>query len=119
MVSGGTIGGDMVKNEDFNKFKTDVEARFTQTNSQINLQITQATGNFVEKNKVLAQINLSSEGVRIAGNKIQIDGNTIFNNDTKFNGIIEAGKSIIIENTGAGKRTILRGGTIEFYEWSP
>ena len=119
MVSGGTIGGDMVKNEDFNKFKTDVEARFTQTNNQINLQITQATGNFVEKDKVLAQINLSSEGVRIAGSKIQIDGNTVFNSDTKFNGIIEAGKSIIIENTGAGKRTILRGGTIEFYEWSP
>ena len=62
---------------------------------QINLQITQATGNFVEKDKVLAQINLSSEGVRIAGNKIQIDGNTIFNSDTKFNGdIIVTGKQI-------------------------
>ena len=119
MVSGGTIGGDMVKNEDFNKFKTDVEARFTQTNNEINLQITQVTGNYVKKNEVVSQINLSSEGVRIAGKKIQIDGNTIFNNDTKFNGIIEAGKSIIIENTGAGKRTILQGGTIEFYEWSP
>ena len=126
MVSGGVLGGDMLSKttfnefkEDYNKYKNTVETRFTQTNSQINLQVNALTGNFVKKNEVVAQINLSPEGVRIQGRKIQIDGNTIFNSDTKFNGIIEAGKQIIIENTGAGKRTILSGGTIEFYEWSP
>ena len=126
MVSGGVLGGNMLSKDDFNEFKEDykkykntVETRFTQTNSQINLQVNALTGNFVKKNEVVAQINLSPEGVRIQGRKIQIDGNTIFNSDTKFNGIIEAGKQIIIENTGAGKRTILSGGTIEFYEWSP
>ena len=39
--------------------------------------------------------------------------------DTKFNGVVTAGNSIIIENTGQGKRTVLTGGTITFYEWSP
>lgn len=126
MVSGGSINGDFVKQQDLNNlatnlnnYKNEVNTRFTQTNNQINLQVNQIVGNYVKKNEVVAQINLSTEGVRIQGSKIQIDGNTIFNNDTKFNGIIEAGKQIIIENTGAGKRTILSGGTIEFYEWSP
>ena len=126
MVSGGTIGGDTASKEDLtklrndmNSFKSDLTTQFLQTKNEINLSVTQSVSNYVKKNEVVAQINLSSEGVRIAGSKIQIDGNTIFNNDTKFNGIIEAGKSIIIENTGAGKRTILKGGTIEFYEWSP
>lgn len=126
MVSGGTIGGDIAsKNDlsklrnDMNSFKSDLTTQFLQTKNEINLSVTQNAGNYVKKNEVVAQINLSNEGVRIAGKKIQIDGNTVFNSDTKFNGIIEAGKSIIIENTGAGKRTILQGGTIEFYEWSP
>ena len=117
MVSGGTIGGDMVKHDEFERFRGEVESRFVQTNNQINLQITQLTGNFVKKNEVVAQINLSTEGVRIQGKKIQIDGNTIFNSDTRFNGRVEAGQTITIEANG--KRTVLGAGTIEYYEWSP
>ena len=126
MVSGGTIGGNMVGLEEFNDYKDDMEqykntvqTRFTQVGNQINLQVTEIKNNYVGNHEVLAKINLSTEGVRIAGKKIQIDGNTIFNSDTQFNGVISAGKKIIIEDTGAGKRTILSGGTIEFYEWSP
>ena len=126
MVSGGTIGGNMVGLEEFNDYKDDMEqykntvqTRFTQVENQINLQVTEIKNNYVGNHEVLAKINLSTEGVRIAGKKIQIDGNTIFNSDTQFNGVISAGKKIIIEDTGAGKRTILSGGTIEFYEWSP
>lgn len=137
LVSGGTVGGgsgnngasnediDNLKNDlgtlrgTLNLFKQEVSTQFLQTNSQINLQVNKVTKDYVKKDEVLARINLSPEGVRIEGRKIQIDGNTIFNSDTKFNGIVEAGKQIIIENTGAGKRTILSGGTIEFYEWSP
>ena len=126
MVSGGTIGGNMVGIEEFNNYKAEMEqyknnvqTRFTQVGNQINLQVTEIKNNYVGNHEVLAKINLSTEGVRIAGKKIQIDGNTIFNSDTQFNGVISAGKQIIIENTGAGKRTILSGGTIEFYEWSP
>ena len=126
MVSGGTIGGNMVGIEEFNNYKAEMEqyknnvqTRFTQVGNQINLQVTEIKNNYVGNHEVLAKINLSTEGVRIAGKKIQIDGNTIFNSDTQFNGVISAGKQIIIEDTGAGKRTILSGGTIEFYEWSP
>ena len=119
LVSGGSISGDVVNTSDFNLYKGEVEARFTQINSEINLQISQVKGDFVKKNEIVAQLNLSTEGVKIQGSKIEIDGNTVFKSDTRFNGIISAGKQIIIEDTGAGKRTILSGGTIEFYEWSP
>lgn len=124
MVSGGTIGGNMVKKSEFDRFKNDVdrykgevETRFTQVNNQINLQVNKITGDFVKKNEVVARINLSTEGVRIQGNKIQIDGNTIFNSDTRFNGRVEAGQTITVEANG--KRTVIGGGTIEYYEWSP
>ena len=122
MVSGGGFAKkeDLnALNDSFNTYKEEVSTQFLQTKNEINLTVNNTIIGYVKKNEVVAQINLSSEGVRIAGKKIQIDGNTIFNSDTKFNGIVEAGKSIIIENPGAGKRTILSGGTIEFYEWSP
>ena len=118
MVSGGTIGGDMVKNKDFNDFKTQIESRFTQIKNEINLQISQIdTSNLVKKNEVVAQINLSNEGVRIAGRKLQIDSQTVFNSDTEFNGKVTANRYIIVE--GNGKRTIIGAGTIEYQEWSP
>ena len=118
MVSGGTIGGDMVKNKDFNDFKNQVETRFTQVKNEINLQVSKIDmSNYVKKNEVVAQINLSTEGVRIAGNRIQIDGNTVFNSDTEFNGKVTANRQIIVE--GNGKRTIIGAGTIEYQEWSP
>ncbi len=118
MVSGGTIGGDMVKNKDFNDFKNQVETRFTQVKNEINLQVSKIdTSTYVKKNEVVAQINLSTEGVRIAGNKIQIDGNTTFSSDTQFNGKVTANRYIIVE--GNGKRTIIGAGTIEYQEWSP
>ena len=119
MVSGGSIG-DSVSNTDFNAFKTDVESRFLQIPNQINLAISQInTSDLVKKSQVVTQINLSTEGIKIQGSKISIDGNTTFSADTKFNGVVTAGNSIIIENTGQGKRTVLTGGTITFYEWSP
>lgn len=118
MVSGGTIGGDMVKNKDFNDFKDQIETRFTQVKNEINLQVSKIDmSNYVRKNEVVAQINLSTEGVRIAGNKIQIDGNTTFSSDTQFNGKVTANRYIIVE--GNGKRTIIGAGTIEYQEWSP
>ena len=119
MVSGGSIG-DSVSNTDFNAFKTDVESRFLQIPNQINLAISQInTSDLVKKSQVVTQINLSTEGIKIQGSKISIDGNTTFSADTNFNGVVTAGNSIIIENTGQGKRTVLTGGTITFYEWSP
>lgn len=118
MVSGGAIGGDMVKNKDFDDFKNQVETRFTQVKNEINLQVSKIDmSNYVKKNEVVAQINLSTEGVRIAGSKIQIDGNTTFKDDTEFNGKVTANKQIIVE--GNGKRTIIGAGTIEYQEWSP
>lgn len=120
IVSGGTIGGndDKVKKIDFDTYKSQIESRFTQIKNEINLQISQIdTSNLVKKNEVVAQINLSNEGVRIAGNKIQIDGNTTFSSDTQFNGKVTANRYIIVE--GNGKRTIIGAGTIEYQEWSP
>lgn len=120
IVSGGTIGGndDKVKKTDFDTYKSQIESRFTQIKNEINLQISQIdTSNLVKKNEVVAQINLSTEGVRIAGNKIQIDGNTTFSSDTQFNGKVTANRYIIVE--GNGKRTIIGAGTIEYQEWSP
>ena len=118
LISGGTIGGDMVKNKDFNDFKNQIETRFTQVKNEINLQVSKIDmSNYVRKNEVVAQINLSTEGVRIAGNKIQIDGNTTFSSDTQFNGKVTANRYIIVE--GNGKRTIIGAGTIEYQEWSP
>jgi|GEM_PF-5187333 len=118
MVSGGTIGGDMVKNKDFNDFKDQIETRFTQVKNEINLQVSKIDmSNYVRKNEVVAQINLSNEGVRIQGSKIQVDGNTTFSSDTQFNGKVTANRYIIVE--GNGKRTIIGAGTIEYQEWSP
>ena len=118
MVSGGTIGGDMVKNKDFNDFKDQIETRFTQVKNEINLQVSKIDmSNYVKKNEVVAQINLSNEGVRIQGSKIQVDGNTTFSSDTQFNGKVTANRYIIVE--GNGKRTIIGAGTIEYQEWSP
>lgn len=118
MVSGGTIGGDMVKNKDFNDFKNQIETRFTQVKNEINLQVSKIDmSNYVKKNEVVAQINLSNEGVRIQGSKIQVDGNTTFSSDTQFNGKVTANRYIIVE--GNGKRTIIGAGTIEYQEWSP
>ena len=120
MVSGGTIGGndDKVKKTDFDTYKTQIESRFTQIKNEINLQISQIdTSNLVKKNEVVAQINLSNEGVRIAGRKLQIDSQTVFNSDTEFNGKVTANRYIIVE--GNGKRTIIGAGTIEYQEWSP
>ncbi len=118
MISGGTIGGDMVKNKDFNDFKNQIETRFTQVKNEINLQVSKIDmSNYVRKNEVVAQINLSNEGVRIQGNKIQVDGNTTFSSDTQFNGKVTANRYIIVE--GNGKRTIIGAGTIEYQEWSP
>lgn len=118
MISGGTIGGDMVKNKDFNDFKDQIETRFTQVKNEINLQVSKIDmSNYVRKNEVVAQINLSNEGVRIQGSKIQVDGNTTFSSDTQFNGKVTANRYIIVE--GNGKRTIIGAGTIEYQEWSP
>ena len=118
MISGGTIGGDMVKNKDFNDFKNQIETRFTQVKNEINLQVSKIDmSNYVRKNEVVAQINLSNEGVRIQGSKIQVDGNTTFSSDTQFNGKVTANRYIIVE--GNGKRTIIGAGTIEYQEWSP
>lgn len=118
MVSGGTIGGDMVKNKDFNDFKDQIETRFTQVKNEINLQVSKIDmSNYVKKNEVVAQINLSNEGVRIQGSKIQVDGNTTFSSDTQFNGKVTANRYIIVE--GNDKRTIIGAGTIEYQEWSP
>lgn len=118
MVSGGIIGGDMVKNKDFNDFKDQIETRFTQVKNEINLQVSKIDmSNYVKKNEVVAQINLSNEGVRIQGSKIQVDGNTTFSSDTQFNGKVTANRYIIVE--GNGKRTIIGAGTIEYQEWSP
>ena len=120
MVSGGTIGGndDKVKKTDFDTYKNQIESRFTQIKNEINLQISQIdTSNLVKKNEVVAQINLSNEGVRIAGRKLQIDSQTVFNSDTEFNGKVTANRYIIVE--GNGKRTIIGAGTIQYQEWSP
>lgn len=120
IVSGGTIGGndDKVKKTDFDTYKTQIESRFTQIKNEINLQISQIdTSNLVKKNEIVAQINLSNEGVRIAGRKLQIDSQTVFNADTEFNGKVTANRYIIVE--GNGKRTIIGAGTIEYQEWSP
>lgn len=120
IVSGGTIGGndDKVKKTDFDTYKTQIESRFTQIKNEINLQISQIdTSNLVKKNEIVAQINLSNEGVRIAGRKLQIDSQTVFNSDTEFNGKVTANRYIIVE--GNGKRTIIGAGTIEYQEWSP
>ena len=120
IVSGGTIGGndDKVKKTDFDTYKSQIESRFTQIKNEINLQISQIdTSNLVKKNEIVAQINLSNEGVRIAGRKLQIDSQTVFNSDTEFNGKVTANRYIIVE--GNGKRTIIGAGTIEYQEWSP
>lgn len=120
IVSGGTIGGndDRVKKTDFDTYKSQIESRFTQIKNEINLQISQIdTSNLVKKNEIVAQINLSNEGVRIAGRKLQIDSQTVFNSDTEFNGKVTANRYIIVE--GNGKRTIIGAGTIEYQEWSP
>lgn len=120
MVSGGTIGGndDKVKKTDFDTYKTQIESRFTQVKNEINLQVSKIDmSNYVKKNEVVAQINLSNEGVRIQGSKIQVDGNTTFSSDTQFNGKVTANRYIIVE--GNGKRTIIGAGTIEYQEWSP
>lgn len=120
IVSGGTIGGndDRVKKTDFDTYKSQIESRFTQIKNEINLQISQIdTSNLVKKNEIVAQINLSNEGVRIAGRKLWIDSQTVFNSDTEFNGKVTANRYIIVE--GNGKRTIIGAGTIEYQEWSP
>lgn len=119
MVSGGTVGNNgLALKSDLDKFKGNVESRFTQVKNEINLQVSKVDlSSLVKKNEVVAQINLSTEGVRIAGNKIQIDGNTVFSSDTQFNGQVTANRQIIIE--GNGKRTVIGAGTIEYYEWSP
>lgn len=120
IVSGGTIGGndDKVKKTDFDTYKSQIESRFTQIKNEINLQISQIdTSNLVKKNEIVAQINLSNEGVRIAGRKLQIDSKTVFNSDTEFNGKVTANRYIIVE--GNEKRTIIGAGTIEYQEWSP
>ena len=58
-------------------------AAFTQLNDAINLR--------VKKNDVINQINVSSESILIAGKKIHITGNTVFDNNVIAKGMIQAG----------------------------
>ena len=58
-------------------------AAFTQLNNAINLR--------VKKNDVINQINVSSESILIAGKKIHITGDTVFDNNVIAKGMIQAG----------------------------
>ncbi|MBP3950345.1 phage tail spike protein [Bacillus suaedae] len=63
----------------FTKYRGDMTS-FKVLSDGINLR--------VEKNGVIAAINLTSEGTRISGSKLHVDGNTTFSNDVTIKGTL-------------------------------
>lgn len=95
----------LVSGDKIQPYKQDVKA----TNSAIttmrqeadrwNVKVANIENNLnnkVDKNRVITEINADSSGIKLSGNKIQIDGSTTFNGDIKAQNIRLIGKSGLI-----------------------
>ena len=91
-------------------------SKIDQTTNNLQLSINAIDENTVKKNKVLSAINLSPEGIKIQGDKITIDGTTIFNNDVQLNGNVTGPNGINTISLDGTKSTNISGGKITFYE---
>lgn len=76
------------------------ESRFSQLDDTINLKVAEKTKGKADKDKLISQINLNPEGIRIDGRYVHVTGKTVFDDS------IIVGKMLAANTIGADKMAV-------------
>lgn len=102
----------LLKNKYTNVFATqaDVSAQITVSSEQINLEVAKK----VDEDKVISTINVSTEGVKIKGENVDITGTTSFNNNViiETDGTLNAKNGIFQGDVTADNLFLNSGGKV-------